>query len=114
VMLASLCAGFGFTLMHTTVQTWATEVAPEARGTAVALFACMLFLGGGAATAAVASLASEGNFRLLFLVALVTTVPVVATLAAARSFFRPAGPENSGGGYAVAAGPIKIEPEARS
>ncbi len=37
--------GFGFFLMHGTFQAQATELAPSARGSAVALFACALFLG---------------------------------------------------------------------
>jgi predicted MFS family arabinose efflux permease len=37
--------GFGFFLMHGTFQAQATELAPEARGSAVALFACSLFCG---------------------------------------------------------------------
>jgi predicted MFS family arabinose efflux permease len=38
--------GVGFYMMHTTLQTHATQVAPEERGSAVALFAAALFLGG--------------------------------------------------------------------
>jgi predicted MFS family arabinose efflux permease len=37
--------GFGFFLMHGTFQAQATELAPTARGSAVALFACALFFG---------------------------------------------------------------------
>jgi predicted MFS family arabinose efflux permease len=37
--------GFGFFLMHGTFQAQATELAPTARGSAMALFACALFLG---------------------------------------------------------------------
>lgn len=37
--------GFGFFLMHGTFQAQATELAPTARGSAVALFACALFCG---------------------------------------------------------------------
>lgn len=37
--------GFGFFLMHGTFQAQATELAPGARGSAVALFACALFMG---------------------------------------------------------------------
>ncbi|MGL4728867.1 MAG: MFS transporter [Bosea sp. (in: a-proteobacteria)] len=37
--------GFGFFLMHGTLQVQATELAPQARGSAVALFACALFIG---------------------------------------------------------------------
>jgi predicted MFS family arabinose efflux permease len=37
--------GVGFYMLHSTLQTKATELAPRARGTAVALFAFFLFLG---------------------------------------------------------------------
>jgi YNFM family putative membrane transporter len=37
--------GFGFFLLHGTFQAQATELAPAARGSAVALFACSFFLG---------------------------------------------------------------------
>ena len=39
--------GFAFYLIHTNLQTRATEMAPEARGSALATFACALFLGTG-------------------------------------------------------------------
>lgn len=39
--------GFGLYLMHNTLQTLATELVPEARGTAVSLFVFMLFGGQG-------------------------------------------------------------------
>ncbi len=42
---ACLLAGFGFYALHNTLQTNATQMAPWARGTAVSLFACTLFLG---------------------------------------------------------------------
>lgn len=38
-------AGFGFYLLHTTLQTHATQMAPEARGLAVSAFAAAFFLG---------------------------------------------------------------------
>ena len=38
-------SGLGFYMLHNTLQTQATQMAPEARGTAVTLFACLLFLG---------------------------------------------------------------------
>ena len=37
--------GLGFYMMHNTLQTNATQMAPERRGTAVAAFACCFFLG---------------------------------------------------------------------
>ena len=42
---ASLLAGFGFFMFHNTMQVNATQMAPQARGTAVSLFASALFVG---------------------------------------------------------------------
>ena len=44
-MAAAFCAGLGFYMMHSTLQTNATQMAPAARGTAMAIFAGCLFLG---------------------------------------------------------------------
>jgi predicted MFS family arabinose efflux permease len=41
----ALLLGFGTYLFHNTLQTHATQMAPQARGTAVALFASCLFGG---------------------------------------------------------------------
>jgi predicted MFS family arabinose efflux permease len=43
--LATLCTGLGFYMLHNTLQTESTQMAPEARGTSVALFASVYFLG---------------------------------------------------------------------
>ena len=42
---ACMALGLGFQMMHNTLQTHATQMAPERRGAAVAAFACCLFLG---------------------------------------------------------------------
>ena len=42
---ASLLAGFGFFMLHNTMQANATDMAPGSRGTAVALFSVCLFFG---------------------------------------------------------------------
>ncbi len=42
---ACLCAGLGFYMLHNTLQTNATQMAPERRGAAVAAFASCLYLG---------------------------------------------------------------------
>lgn len=42
---ACALAGFGFYMMHNTLQANATQMVAQARGTAVSLFACSLFLG---------------------------------------------------------------------
>ncbi|MFN9030331.1 MAG: MFS transporter [Betaproteobacteria bacterium] len=43
--LACLATGLGFYMFHNTLQTNATQMAPEARGAAVSLFACFFFVG---------------------------------------------------------------------
>ncbi len=43
--------GVGFAMIHSTLQTRATELAPGARGTAVSLFAFSAFVGGGIGSA---------------------------------------------------------------
>lgn len=42
---ACLMGGFGFFMLHNTLQANAAQMAPTARGTAVSLFAASLFLG---------------------------------------------------------------------
>ncbi len=54
-----LLSGAGFVIAHSTLQVRATELVPAQRGTAVALFAFALFLGGGLGTY-LASLSIEG------------------------------------------------------
>lgn len=44
---AMLLTGFAFYMIHNSLQTQVTELAPSARGSAVALFACGLFAGQG-------------------------------------------------------------------
>jgi predicted MFS family arabinose efflux permease len=68
VVVAVACAllGFGFLPCHTTLQTRVTEVLPTARGTAVALFAFSLFLGGGLGTALLGAALEELGFTITF------------------------------------------------
>ncbi len=44
-MLGCFATGFGFYMLHNTLQVHATQMAPASRGTAVTLFACLLFFG---------------------------------------------------------------------
>jgi predicted MFS family arabinose efflux permease len=43
--LAVAAIGLGFYMLHNTLQTNATQMTPQARGTAVALFSSALYLG---------------------------------------------------------------------
>jgi predicted MFS family arabinose efflux permease len=86
ILLASVLIGVGYGLLHSTLQTWATDVVPEARGTAISLFVTSVFTGAALGTAAVRGLAAAGRYQELFLTAAGLAVPVtvVATLARRR------------------------------
>ena len=76
VSAAAIFVGGGFAFMHSTLQTWATDVVPEARATVISLFAAALFAGSGVATSAAAPLAEAGSFGLLFALAALVAVPL--------------------------------------
>lgn len=62
-VLACPMAGWGFYMMHNTLQTQATQMAPDARSMAVTLFACTLFLGQTAGVALVALCLDAGGLQ---------------------------------------------------
>jgi predicted MFS family arabinose efflux permease len=76
VSAAAVLVGGGFAFMHSTLQTWATEVVPEARATVISLFAAALFAGSAVATMAAAPLAEAGSFNVLFALAALVAVPL--------------------------------------
>ena len=53
-------------ILHSSMQGWATDVAPEARATTVSLFAGSLFLGASLGTFSTAHLAEAGSFAAIF------------------------------------------------
>lgn len=59
--LGCVSAGLGFYMLHNTLQTQATQMAPEARGSAVTLFACMLFFGQSTGVLLVAQTVDRGG-----------------------------------------------------
>jgi len=63
---ACALAGSGFYALHSTLQTHATQMAPEARGTAVSLFACSLFIGQSSGVVAAAWAMDRFSATLLF------------------------------------------------
>ena len=75
ISLAACLVGGGFAFMHFTLQTWATEVVPEARATVISFFADALFVGSGLATTA-APLAEAGAFTTLFALAALVALPL--------------------------------------
>lgn len=57
---ACFVAGAGFYMLHGTLQTQATQMSPARRGTAVAWFACLLFLGQSAGILAMSFVMDRG------------------------------------------------------
>ena len=81
---ACLLGGLGFYMLHNTLQTNATQMAPQHRGAGMALFASMFFLGQSAGVAA-AGFAAESSAPFYVLVgAAVAIVPVGLNFARLR------------------------------
>lgn len=64
----TIITGLGFYMLHNTLQTNATQMAPEARGVAVACFASALFLGQAAGVSLAAPLFDRAGATPLFLI----------------------------------------------
>lgn len=89
IAVTGVLLGAGWAFMHSTLQTWATSVVPEARGTGVAMFAAALFVGSAVATALGGPLADDGNYGPLFAAAAMTTIPLTAAGVLARRRYTP-------------------------
>jgi len=61
-----IATGFGFYMFHNTLQTKATEMAPGARGTGLAVFAFSLFMGQTAGVAAAGRLIPGTGYPAVF------------------------------------------------
>lgn len=68
-MPGAALAGLGYYMLHNTLQTHATQMAPEVRGTAVSLFASAFFLGQSLGVVAAARLIEGAGHRVLFVAA---------------------------------------------
>jgi predicted MFS family arabinose efflux permease len=79
VPFAMLLGGSGFILAHSTLQARATELVPARRGTAMAIFAFSLFLGGGIGAWA----AGAAIDRFHYVPAMIATAVAVAIFTAA-------------------------------
>ncbi len=85
VLVAATGLGVAWAFMHSTLQTWVTDVVPQARGTAVSLFASLLFTGGATASAVVGSQVEDGTFGPLLVAGLVLVGVVGAVAVPARA-----------------------------
>jgi YNFM family putative membrane transporter len=80
---ACFIGGLGFYMLHNTLQTHATQMAPRVRGTAVSLYACTLFLGQSVGIVAAAWVVDHGSASRVFGGAAVM-LPLLAWWFAAR------------------------------
>lgn len=71
---ACLLAGLGFYMLHSTLQTQATQMAPARRGAAVSLFSCALFFGQSIGVAVTAVAVDQGWTRWCFSMAAMALV----------------------------------------
>ena len=85
IRFASVMIGGCYATLHSTMQAWATDIAPEVRGTAAALFVTSAFTGGAIGTGVGALFAQQHEYGRLFLIATALTVPVVIVAAFARA-----------------------------
>lgn len=78
---ASYFVGLGFYMLHNTLQTNATQMAPAVRGTAVSLFASSFFLGQSLGVMVAAHILTTAGIVPMLLIAAVGTPLVGCTLA---------------------------------
>ncbi len=84
VVAGTVLLGGGWAFMHSTLQTWATDMAPGYRATAISLFATLLFTGSAIGAAVFGSLVDAGRFTTMFAITLAVSVPLVVTATLGR------------------------------
>jgi predicted MFS family arabinose efflux permease len=75
--IATIAIGLGFYMLHNTLQTNATQMTPQARGTAVAIFSSAIFIGQTAGVAIGALVIDRFGAVPLFVAAAVA-IPILA------------------------------------
>lgn len=77
--VATMLIGLGFYMVHNTFQTNATQMAPQARGTALAIFSSVLYLGITAGVAAAAPIVDRYTAVPVFIMSAIV-FPIVCTV----------------------------------
>lgn len=95
--VAVVLVGVAWTSMHSSLQTWATEVLPGARAVMVSFFAGSLFVGSAVCAVAVAGPAAAGDYTAVYAALAVLALPLGLAAAWARARWqRPAAPTSLG------------------
>ncbi|MBM2614486.1 MFS transporter [Actinoplanes sp. LDG1-06] len=82
--------GLAWAAMHSSLQTWATQVLPAARATMVSLFAGSLFAGSAVSAAVFAGPAEAGDYRVAYASLGLAMIPLGLVATVARARWRPA------------------------
>lgn len=72
----AILLGLAWVSLHSSVQTWATEVLPQARATMMAFFASSMFIGSAFGALAVAGLAGDGRYGVIFCIYAAIAAPL--------------------------------------
>lgn len=80
--------GVSNALLHSSMQGWVTDVAPQARATTVSLFACALFLGSSLAVYWTAGLAEEGRYGTIYALSFVVSIVLTAAATAGHAAWK--------------------------
>jgi MFS family permease len=88
-VVVAVLLGLAWAAMHSSLQSWATEVMPPNRATVVSLFAGSLFVGSAVATVLVSGLVEDGRYRLVFALATAVVVPLTLVATWSRARWRP-------------------------
>ncbi|NPD04235.1 MFS transporter [Nocardioides sp. zg-1308] len=89
-VVVAVLLGIAWPAMHSSLQTWATEVLPQSRAVVVSFFAAALFVGSAIGAIVVAGLADEGRFAVVYGAYAALAVPLgIGAWAARRRWHRP-------------------------
>ncbi|WP_030483408.1 MFS transporter [Nocardioides aequoreus] len=89
-IVVAVLLGLAWTGMHSSLQTWATELLPAARASVVSLFAGSLFVGSSLGAVLVADLADAGRYAVVYAAYAALAVPLgLAATATRRRWVRP-------------------------
>jgi MFS family permease len=89
-VIVAVLLGLAWAAMHSSLQSWATEVMPSNRAAVVSLFAGSLFVGSAVATVLVSGLVEDGQYRLVFALAAAVVLPLMLVATWSRARWRPA------------------------
>lgn len=83
--ITALLFGFANAIMHSSMQGWATDIAPEARATTVSFFVFSLFFGASVMTYLTADLAANADYNQIFGIGMVISILLVILACAAHA-----------------------------